>query len=119
MPVDSETRDLAGRVTSFFIVIASAAQLLDFATDAILAVALIKLGRYGGLAFVMTALGVIMLFVLLRTAHVGVRRLRALGLRLPRPILFLAPFHAHVASASVLGGFWPAGRHGGLPWSSS
>ena len=99
MPVDSENRDPPGRVTKFFTVIATAAQLLDFATDVIFVLALVQLGRYGLSALVLVSLGAMMLFVLLRTAHVGVRRLRALGLRLPWPILILAPLQGHVASA--------------------
>ena len=100
MPVDHDNRDVSGRVTKFFMIIATLSQLSDFASDALLAWACARLWpTHGYVQVVVGTFGFVFLVVLMVTAYVGVRRLRALGLRLPWPILILSPFQSHVVSA--------------------
>ena len=90
------------RLRVLLIFLATCAQLLDFVSDALVAYALAAVAgkasrSSGGRIYIF--FGLLMLLALIRTSWLGVRRLRALGLRLPWVVLLLAPLHAHVASA--------------------
>ena len=70
------------RLRVLFITFATVAQLLDYASDALVSYALAVVARQADVFFLSmyVLLGAVMMVALIRTSWLGVRRIRALGI---------------------------------------